>query len=252
MFVNTYQQYLSSNTRCRDNTTTISEITTSICVSVWSHTLYPWYNIHCIDDMAPTVFMAHYTLYMTSHHDLWHHNPIHYISLLYLISNWLYLTAHPLYLCHHTQIIGHITPIVYMITQAQYVWHQINTYDITSTLFLTSLPLYTTWLTLYLWHHSHCNYDKTPTMILTLYSVYKTSYKHCIHDIRSPLYNITCTLLDITPLYVWHRVHCIWPHVHCICVITPTHWWHHSHYMDGVKSSLSVTSYPLYLWHNIH
>ena len=28
------KQYLSSNTRCRDNTTTISEITTSICVSV--------------------------------------------------------------------------------------------------------------------------------------------------------------------------------------------------------------------------
>ena len=58
MFVNIYQQYLSSNTRCRDNTTTISEITTSTCVSVWSHTVYPWYNTHCIDDMVPTIFMA--------------------------------------------------------------------------------------------------------------------------------------------------------------------------------------------------
>ena len=42
IFVNTYQLYLTSNRRCRDNTTPISEITTSICVSVWSHTLYWW------------------------------------------------------------------------------------------------------------------------------------------------------------------------------------------------------------------
>ena len=67
IFVNTYQLYLTSNTRCGDNPTTISEITTSICVSVWSHTLYRWYNTHCIYDMAPTIFMAHYALYMTSH-----------------------------------------------------------------------------------------------------------------------------------------------------------------------------------------
>ena len=67
IFVNTYQLYLTSNRRCRDNTTPISEITTSICVSVWSHTLYRWYNTHCIYDMAPTLFMAHYALYMTSH-----------------------------------------------------------------------------------------------------------------------------------------------------------------------------------------
>ena len=42
IFVNKYQLYLTSNRRCRDNTTPISEITTSICVSLWSHTLYWW------------------------------------------------------------------------------------------------------------------------------------------------------------------------------------------------------------------
>ena len=136
IFVNTYQLYLTSNTRCRENTTTISEITTSICVSVWSHTLYRWYNTHCIYDMAPTIFMAHYALYMTSHpRRMTSQHSIHYISLLYLISNWIYLTALPQYLCHHTQIINHITPIVRMITQAQYVWHHTNIYDITSSLF---------------------------------------------------------------------------------------------------------------------
>ena len=34
IFVNTYQLYLTSNRRCKDNTSPISEITTSICVSV--------------------------------------------------------------------------------------------------------------------------------------------------------------------------------------------------------------------------
>ena len=135
MIVNSNQLYLTTNTRCRDNTKAISEITTSICVSVGSHTLYRRYNTHCIDDMAPTIFMAQYPLYMISHpwFITWQHS-IHYISILYLIANWLYYTAHPLYLWHHTQITEHITPIVCMIIQVKYAWHHMNTYDITSTL----------------------------------------------------------------------------------------------------------------------
>ena len=112
IFLNTYQLYLTTNIRCRDNTTTISEITTSICVSLWSHTLYRWCNIHCIYDMAPTIFKAQYALYMTSHpRFMTSQHSIHYISLLYLISNWLYLIALPLYLYHHTLINNHITPL---------------------------------------------------------------------------------------------------------------------------------------------
>ena len=142
IFVNTYQLYLTSNTRCRDNTTTMSEIKTSICVSVWSHTLYQWYSTHCIYDIAPIIFMAHYALYMTSHpRFMTSQHSIHYMRPLYLISNWLYLTALPLYLCNQTQIINHINPIGRMITQAQYIWHHANTYDTTSTLYDIT-PLY--------------------------------------------------------------------------------------------------------------
>ena len=116
--------------------TNIYEITTSICVFVWSHTLYQCYNTHCIYDMGPTIFMEEYALYMTSHPQFMiSQHSIQYISLLYLISNWTYVTTHPLYLCHHTQFIDHITHIVCMITQAQYAWHHVNTYDITSTLY---------------------------------------------------------------------------------------------------------------------
>ena len=171
MFVNTYQQYLSSNTRCRCNTTTISKIITSICVSVWSHRVYPWYNTHCIDDMAPTLFMAHYALYMTSHPQfMTSQHSIHYISLLYLISNWLYLTAHPQFLCHHTQIIGHITQIVYRIKQAQYVRYHMNTYVITSTLYDIT-PRYDI--------HTHCTHAITarvPVIASTVAELLLTVY----------------------------------------------------------------------------
>ena len=132
----------------------MTEITNSIYVSVWSHTLYWWYKMHCIYDMTPTIFMAQYALYVTSHQRfLISQHSIYYISLLYLISNWLYITALTLYLCHHTQIINHITPIVCMITQAQYVWHHMNTYDITSTLYNIT-PRYDL--------HTHCIHVITP------------------------------------------------------------------------------------------
>ena len=282
----------------QSNTTTICEITTSICVSVWSHTLYRWYNTHCIDDMAPTIFMAQYAMYMTSHPwFMTSQHSMYYISLLYLISNWLYLTTLPLYLCHHTQIINHIIPIVCMITQAQYIWHHMNTYDITSTLyditkpydihtncihvttpripviastvagllltvywlyhicnmcdikpticmtsyefyvtsqhlfmisqdcihditstlFMTSHPLNMTLYTLYLWPNSRCNYDKTPTKFLTLYSVYMISHmvnesqhNDCIrHDTERICVIKPTWLMTSHPMYVWNHTHCM-------------------------------------------
>ena len=231
--------------------------------------------------------MASHPRFMTSQHS------VHYISLLYLISNWLYLTAYPLYLSHNTKIMDHITPIVCMITQAQYVWHHMNTYDITSTLydikrcydihthcihvitpripvtasivaellltvywlyhicnmcflkpticmtsyefyvtsqllfitsqdcihditstfFMTSHPLYTTWHTLYLWYHSHCNYDKTPTMFDIILSVYDISHGEWmatqgLYLTWYPFYlcNQTHLIDDITP-YVHMKSH---------------------------------------------
>ena len=49
-------------------------------------------------------------------------------------------------------------------------------------------------------------YDITATICMTSYALHMTSH---------PLFNIT-------PLYVSHQVHYIVPHIHCICVITPT------------------------------
>ena len=115
--------------------TNIFEITTSICVYVGSHRLYQWYNTHCIYDTGPNIFLAEYALYMTSHpRFMTSQHSIQYISLLYLISNWIYRTTHPLYLCHHKQIIDHITPIVCMITSH-------NMHDI-MWIHMTSHPLF--------------------------------------------------------------------------------------------------------------
>ena len=131
------------------------------------HTLYLQHGTYYIYGTICTVFDISPTIYdNTTLYPL--------ISLLYLISNWLYLKAHPMYFSHHTQIIDHIAPIVCMITQAQYVWHHMNTYDITSTL-----------------------YDITPRYDL---------HTHCIHLItpRIPVITSTAAELLLTVYWVYH------------------------------------------------
>ena len=184
--------------------------------------------------MAPTIFMAHYALYMTYHPRLMtSQHSIHYISLLYLKSNWLYLTALPLYLCHHTQIINHITPIVHMITQAQYVWHHTNTYDITSTLYVITpryelhthcihvitprIPVITSTaaellLRVY-WVYHICNMcHLNPTICMASYEFYVTSKQlikisqDCIHDITATIF------MTPPPLYMTSHTLYLWPH----------------------------------------
>ena len=59
----------------------------------------------------------------------------------------------------------------YMTPHSLFMTQQCCIHDITSTLFMTAHPLYMTSQTLYLRHHSHCIYEKTPPMFMTLYSV---------------------------------------------------------------------------------
>ena len=153
MFVNTYQLYLTTNTRCRDNTKTISEITTSICVSVGSHTLYRRYNTHCIDDMAPTVFMAQYPLYMTSHprfimsqhstHDI-KAMISHLTPILSDSTSTVSLSSHPDYWSYNPNCMYDNTAKIWHHTNN--IWHHIH-----------SLWYHTT-----LWHHTHCIHIITP------------------------------------------------------------------------------------------
>ena len=74
-------------------------------------------------------------------------------------------------------------------------------------------PLYMTSHTLYLRHHSHCIYDKTPPMFMSSYSVYMTSHM----------------------VYEWQYNHGIWHHTHSVCVITPI---------------CLMMSHPMYVWNH--
>ena len=78
--------------------------------------------------------------------------------------------------------------------------------------------------------------DITPTFCVTSYALYITSHPILIHH--------TTVLMASQPLYMK-------PHPVCRASYT-LYKRHHSHYMDGVTSSISVTSYPLYIGHNLH
>ena len=216
------------------------------------HLLYLWHIMHCIRHLT---------------HDVWYHNTIHYISLLYLISNWLYLTALSLYLCHHNHIINHITPIVCMITRAQYVWHHMNTCDITSTLYDITLryELHThcihvitprtpviastaaeLLLTVY-WVYQICNMcDLKPTICMASHEFYVTckqlikTSQDCINDITAPLF------MTSPPLYMTSHTLYSWPHspvtmkIHLLCFWHYTQCiWHLTWWMNDNTTTLS-------------
>ena len=161
--------------------------------------------------------MEVYALYMTSHpRFMTSQHSIQFISLLYLISNWIYLTTHPLNLCIHTHIIDHITPTMCMITEAQYAWHHVNIYDITSTLYDIT-PRYDI--------HIHCIPVITPRIPVVASTV---------AELLLTVYWLeqVCNMCDIKPLYVWHHMYSMWYHNHF--------YWH--------QKTVFMTSHPQYSW----
>ena len=184
----TYLLYMASRTVLWPNSHCVPS--QPLCLILYS--MYFWYYTQCTNVMKRTVCMSSQPLYEWQHmHYIWHH--IH--SLWYHTILW---HSHTLYWCHHSQDTCHciqsfwfLTYIVLNIAHLQYLFSQTHyiygiiwilcdittalydivrwcIHDITSTLFMTSHPLYRSWHTLYLWHHSHCFYDKTATMYLTL------------------------------------------------------------------------------------
>ena len=73
--------------------TNIYEITTSIGVSVWSHTLYWWYNTQCmIWDLLYLWKNMHYIWHLT--HDLWYLNTLSNTSVYYISYQTEYIWQH--------------------------------------------------------------------------------------------------------------------------------------------------------------
>ena len=207
--------------------------------------------------------MASHTLFMISH------NGMNFTYTVFMPSHPGYLSSHPLQLSYYLQCIEYTTSAICVISNPLYVWHHMNSmWHLNNLLrhhksvFMTSQPYYSC-------YHAHCrgyditytllvtsqpcNYEKAPTMFLTLYSVYMTSHMvnewqchdsiwhdtecicvikptwlmtshlmyvwnhtHCTHDTIGTLYDITSTLADNTPLFVCHGTHSVYE---IICII---------------------------------
>ena len=200
------------------------------------HPLYWWYHTNCIYEISSsiyvniisivynnllTIFVPSQPLYLclTSSLSMISH-PLCDITQRYMTSHPLYLIPQPLHLFGHTCSIDAITKLMEVITSD------------------TRMTLYTVYIT----SHSHFMtsilsiYDIINTAFMTSDLLYMTSHPlfrtshHFMYDIMSTVSDIISTVSVSSH---------------------PPYRLHHCHSMDGITSSISETSYPLYLWHNI-
>ena len=155
--------------------------------------LYLCHHIHCIDDITELYFWNHIR------HNSWHH--IHCIRHgshgICVITPTHSMISHPIYVWHYNHYmyrtiypIWGITSILYEITP-HYVWHHMHCIiditpsisDITSTLSMSSRPVYQL-------YHTNSLYDITHTLCRTSQSVCMTPHEHIMtsHPYR---YDIT-------------------------------------------------------------
>ena len=208
---------------------------------------------------SQVAYVCHYM------HDTWHH--IHTLWQQPLE----FMTSHALYSLHHMHYIWqliysawcHIHYVCY-ITQCLYLWHQtlyvcdiFTLYGITHSVMTTqtlcaftatmpdiTLSVLLTWHTMYQFYEKKWLHVITASICMTPYALHMTSHPlflashHFIHEVKSTISN---------------HIQSIWPHVHCICVITPTlsmisqppYIWYHIQYTCDILSTIFMTSYPL-------
>ena len=180
-----------------------------------------------------TLYLPYDTLYLKLHRLCLCHQT-HGISYttptICMTSHTLYVWHHIQYACYHNNCLGHYTPLcitshpVYLWHRIQYVRYNHTAFMTTQRLYRTSLPSYLTSPPLYLchhtdgthicinvllyqWHHSKCvshrswhTYNIIPNLHPITFTLYDINdhvlwhHIHGIHDIRSPLYDMTSTL----------------------------------------------------------
>ena len=230
-----HPQYIKHCVHCMcDITRTLSMI---------SQPLYVWYHFQYMWDIFSTIFMASYTLCMTS-------------------QPCVLITPYSAYVWHHLHYRRHH---MHSITPSH------NLYDFTPTSAMTSHPLYHTSHQLYFCHHT-LSTEFTPTFVW-----YQTHY---ICDIIRTIYNIISTSYVIPLFYLWQHILDIWNHIQygfqnitipvtsqsLLCIVTttllrashPLFVWHHTRHrnrifctIEDITSSLYETKAPFF-WHNTH
>ena len=224
---------------------------------------YFCHHIHSIDDITPNLFMRSHPLCMSTSY------PLYATTYSLYIFHHIHCTcvSHPHFPWYHTLCIYDIARTIcltsdtlYKVSHPPFMTSRHIIYDITCTVFMSSLPRYLTLPPQYLCPHNPSKYDLWTTVCMTSH--------HFIYDILCTIYNITFTLwvhtivvTTLHPLYSWHHTQyrtshkwqqnsyiChltlyIWHYINCNCVIKPS--------VSVVLHPLALRHYTIYVWHCI-
>ena len=160
------------------------------------------------------------------------------------------MTSHPLSVWHHTPSIRQRTNCIFVITTSPLISHPLL-YDITPTISVTSYALYITSYPLLMssqystYDSTTLTYETTSSMQFKIYTIFVTS--------QSLLCVITPTLLKASyRLFVWHHTRQRYSILCTMEDITSSLYeikapflWHHTHYILHHIDAISVTTSTL-------
>ena len=220
---------------------TISNTTSTLPVS--SNTGYQLYHNHSLYAITQTICVTSYSVCMLSKQLFMTSYPS-----VYNITHSIFMTSYPIHMLSpycfqdNTTTISDISPTIFNITAtvpvSSHRWHTHLYWYIA--LSMTSQQVWKSSHLAHVWHHTQ-------------------SKSHHIHS----LWHQSSCFMTPQTLYSWHQIssvwshiyslghhttlcmtssHCILPHVHCICVITPTllmtsqtlYWWYHIQYICDI------------------
>ena len=174
----------------------------SICCTIEDITSSLYEANHHFYDITPTIFDIKSTLSLSSHPLSWwyHTNSMRPHSLYMSASYPLYTTAYSLYLYQHS----HCTSV----SQPHFPWyHTLCIHDIAPTICLTSDILYKVSDPQFMTSH-HIFYDITCTVFLSSLPQYLTLHQQNLCPHNPFMYDLWTTLcITSHPLYIWHLMH---------------------------------------------
>ena len=89
-------------------------------------------------------------------------------------------------------------------------------------------------------HHSHCICVITPTLLMMSQPLYVWHHTWCMYGSICIIHDMTLTLYDFKPQYLWYHVHYLSHQIYCIQ--------HHIRYTCDITARVSKTSNWLYVW----
>ena len=128
-------------------------------------------------------------------------------------------------------------------------------YNITFTVFMTSLSLYLKWHPPYLCHHNDSIDRLRPTVCMTSHPPYVCHLMHSTHCHIHSLWLHTIVVITLHPLHSWHHTPYIWYHTHGNINVISAIWPSISNTTSTIcviKPRVSLIPHPLPVWHHTH